>query len=69
MQLNDAMRENYTKNELIAIYDQKVGEMFLDKTNHIIKVLENHEKWLKNSGIFWEWMVSILLIKPINNNH
>lgn len=57
-QLNDSMRENYTKNEVIAIYDQTAGDNFLKKTNHIIKILENHEKWLKNSNIFWDWMVS-----------
>ena len=45
-------------NEILALEDKDFGNDLLIKSDRIINILENQEKWMKKEKIFWEWMVT-----------
>lgn len=42
---------------ILALNNREHAKTFLESTETVSKIVENHERWLKSQSIFWDWMV------------
>lgn len=52
--------EGGSMNEILALNNEKYARKFMNQTDKITKILINHQDWIKNESVFWQWMVSVL---------
>ncbi|KAF2901761.1 hypothetical protein ILUMI_04419 [Ignelater luminosus] len=46
---------------ILALNSAEHAKTFLESTENVFKILENHERWLRTQSAFWDWMNSVLL--------
>lgn len=50
--------EGGSMNEILALNNEKYARKFMNQTDKITKILINHQDWIKNESVFWQWMVN-----------